>query len=316
MSRKRFPIPNLLNGVLSVMQLAVSLGLLAVMSRTASWVFWASAVAFAFVMQMGFSLIHEAQHNKLHAHSAVNEGLGILLAAMFPGSFQFMKVAHLAHHRRNRSDAELVDYILPNESRLAKWTQYYALVCGLVWLGVPLLTVLISLVPWSVVRRRAARNKQDELAGGATNYLRTVAEVRPQRVRLELIAVGAFWLLAVSVLHLEWRALWVAYAAFGFSWASQQYVYHIRTPRHLVEGALNLKLWAPLRLLYLNFNYHLEHHRAPGVSWIYMPGLAKAPASQPYWVTYLRIWPPPQPVSMAYPQDFQARGALATRTVQ
>jgi len=70
----------------------------------------------ALVMQLGFCLAHEAVHSKLHPNHNVNEALGVLLFSLFPGSYGFFKVAHLIHHQRNRSDAELEDYVLPGET--------------------------------------------------------------------------------------------------------------------------------------------------------------------------------------------------------
>ena len=114
----------------------------------------------------------------------------------------------------------------------------------------------------------------------------------------------------------SWGAVLICYFAFAFSWSSQQYIYHVRSPRHLVEGAFNLKLWRPLELLYLNFNYHLSHHRAVSVPWIHMRRWtlehAQAP-TQRYFATYLRMWRPPEPVELAWPVEFQPKGPLAPR---
>jgi len=108
----------------------------------------------------------------------------------------------------------------------------------------------------------------------------------------------------------------LCYAAFAFSWSSQQYIYHVRSPRHLVEGAFNLRLSRPFELLYLNFNYHLTHHRAVSVPWIHLPRVAGRPPVREYWMTYLKLWAPPEPVSSAWPVQFQARGQLLVRSAE
>ncbi len=313
-----YPVPGRLNLALTLAQVGGSVALLWLASHATSALVLALAVAaFAFLMQMGFSLIHEAEHDKLHPSRLVNDAQGVLLAALFPGSYQFMKVAHLAHHRKNRADAELVDYWRPGERPWLKGLQYYLLICGLVWVGVPLLTVVIALTPEALLRRNnrpaGAAPADETKASSAQLYLAFLREARPWRVRAELAFTLALWWALFAGLDLTWSAVGWCYAAFAFSWASQQYIYHIRTPRHLVEGALNLRLHAPLRLLYLNFNYHLTHHRAPKVPWLHLPAATGEPPSQPYWRTYLRLWAPPQPVAMAHPVEHQTKGPLPPR---
>jgi fatty acid desaturase len=236
--------------------------------------------------------------------------MGVLLAALFPGSYQFLKVAHLSHHKKNRSDSELVDYVRPGESALAKRVQFYALVCGLVWIGVPLLTVVIAAVPWELFTRRA---RAATPTGGASMYLAFLREVSPWRVRAEMAIAVAIWWGLFRGLHLTWPAVGVCYAAFAFSWSSQQYIYHVRSARHLVEGAFNLRLWRPLELLYLQFNYHLTHHRAVSVPWIHLRRATELAPTQGYLATYLRLWAPPQPIAEAWPVAFQVNGKLPSR---
>lgn len=304
--KARWPIPARLNVALSIVQVVGSILLLAAASHAESTaVRVAAVVAFTFLMQLGFSLIHEAEHQKLHPNHAANEGLGILLSAIFPGSFQLMKVAHLAHHRKNRSDAELVDYVRPGENRWLKTAQYYGLICGLIWLGVPLLTLLIALVPSSLLQRTGK-------SGGsqAAEYLRFLAEARPARVRLELLFAAVLWGVIWTALSLDLAWVALAYGGFAFSWASQQYIYHIRTPRHLVEGAFNLRIFRPLGWLYLHFNYHLTHHRAVQVPWLYLPEATLESPHLSYSRKYLELWLPPEPVSRAFPVEHQTKGPL------
>jgi len=105
-------------------------------------------------------------------------------------------------------------------------------------------------------------------------------------VRRDLLVTGVFWLAAAPLLHLHLKALAVCYAAFGFSWASQQYIYHVRTPRHAVLGAYDLRLWRRWNCYICIFNYHLTHHLAVWVPWIYLPGIA-AKASESRLSRYL-----------------------------
>ncbi len=310
MSTTRYPIPSTLNVAITVAQAAGSVALLWLASRTSSAiVFVGSIVAFAFWMQMGFSILHEAEHNKLHTNRVVNDVLGTIVAVLFPGSYQLLKTAHLSHHKKNRSDAELVDYVRPGENRVAKHAQFYALVCGLVWIGVPLFTVIVALVPWGLLPKGNPAAKKS----GVALYLAFIREIGAWRVRGEAVLTVAVWWALFRALRLDWSAVAIAYAAFAFSWSSQQYIYHVRSPRHLVEGALNLMLWRPLELLYLQFNYHLTHHRAVSIPWIHMRRATAERPTEGYLAAYLRLWRPPEPVSAAWPVDFQANGALASR---
>jgi len=305
-----YPIPAKLNLFLIAIQSTAALALLTAASHTNSRAKLALlAVAFAFVMQMGFCLAHEAVHGKLHRNRRVNEGLGVLLFALFPGSFHFFEIAHLLHHKRNRSDAELEDYVLPAEVSWQKRIAYYFLICGLFWLLIPLSSVAIAMIPSRSIRIP----NPDENAGVFRRFAQFLNDVSPGRVRRDLLVTGAIWVAAVPLLRLNVTALAVCYAAFGFSWASQQYIYHVRTPRHAVLGAYDLRLWRPLELLYLFFNYHLTHHLAVWVPWIYLPGIAADPPDRGYLATYFGLWRPPQPVNTAFPSQFQTSGPLPPR---
>lgn len=302
-----YPIPARLNLSLAAVQLTTALGLLAAASHTSNRAVVALiALAFAFVMQMGFCLAHEAVHGKLHRSKKINEGFGVLLFALFPGSFHFFEIAHLLHHKRNRSDAELEDYVLPSEVSWQKRLAYYLLICGLFWSLIPLSSVAIALIP----RRSIRIPNADENAGVFRRFAQFLNDVRPGKVRRDFLVTGAIWLAAVPLLRLNAAALAICYAAFGFSWASQQYIYHVRTPRHAVLGAYDLKLWRPLELLYLFFNYHLTHHLAVWVPWIYLPGIAGYRPNRGYLATYFRLWRPPESVEAAFPEQFQPSGPL------
>ena len=101
------PIPGAFNIVLAVGAIGAATGLLWIASHTDSWVWYGVAiVAFSFVNNTNFSLLHEAVHGIFHPNHRVNEWTGRLLAAYFPTGFTTQRIAHLGHHRRNRTDAE------------------------------------------------------------------------------------------------------------------------------------------------------------------------------------------------------------------
>jgi len=186
---------------------------------------------------------------------------------------------------------------------------FYALITGLIWVTAPVVTLVICLTPTTLLSKAFAKGE----GGTIARYLAFIQRAGANRVRLETIGAIGLWALVWWSLGLAFAAVAICYAAFAFSWSSQQYIYHVRTPRHLIEGAYDLKLWAPLQALYLNFNYHLSHHRAPNVPWLYMRDVAQEEPTQSYGLTYLALWAPPQPVEQAWPVEHQVRGALMPR---
>jgi fatty acid desaturase len=124
---------------------------------------------------------------------------------------------------------------------------------------------------------------------------------------------AAVWAIAFPLLHLRLASIAVCYGAFAFSWASQQYIYHVRTPRHAVLGALDLKLWKPVAMLYLHFNYHLTHHLAVWVPWNHLPAIAAAHPTRGYLTTYVDLWRPPEMLQEAWPEEYQASGPLPSK---
>jgi fatty acid desaturase len=303
----RYPIPGRLNLQLSSSQMLAALAILTTASHTRKFYLLAAlAICFAFTMQMGFCLAHESVHRKLHRNRRLNVGMGILLFSLFPGSVHFFEVAHLLHHRRNRSNDELEDYVLPGENPWFKRIMYFLLISGLFWLLLPFSSIVVAMIPV----RRISLPPPEENAGSFRKFAQFLNEVRPSRVRLDLLVTALVWLIAFPLLHLHLVPVAVCYAAFGFSWASQQYIYHVRTPRHAVLGAYDLKLWKPLELLYLHFNYHLTHHLAEWVPWNHLPVIAAQHPTRGYARTYLNLWRPPEKLDEAWPAQYQKTGPL------
>lgn len=302
----RWSIPATLNLAISGLVLALALALLYAGAHTRGLAFGACALGFAALGQTLFALIHEAEHDKLHPNRRVNDALGTVFSAFFPGSFSVLRAAHLAHHRRNRSDAELIDFYRPGESRLVKTLKYYALISGAIWIGAPLTSLALCLVPGRRFRGKPKEERSTDLA----TYLAFLDGVSFWRIRLEVLAAAAQWGLMAWALGLRAGPLAWQYAAFAFFWASQQYVYHVRTPVHRVEGTFDLRLPGWLRWAWLNLNYHLTHHRDVTVPWLYLPAAAARPPWRPYLRTWLDSWRPPRPIERAWPQRFLARGPL------
>src|SRR5580700_5124609 len=194
---RRYPIPDRLNLVIAAVQMSTALAVLSAASHTKnSYLIAGLAISFAFTMQMGFCLAHEAVHRKLHSDRRLNVGLGILLFSLFPGSVHFFEVAHLLHHRRNRSNDELEDYVLPGENPWIKRIMYYLLVSGLFWLLLPVSSVIVALIP----RSRMRLPNPDDDAGAFRKFVQFLNGVKPGRVRRDLLVTAAVWATAFPLL--------------------------------------------------------------------------------------------------------------------
>ena len=115
-------------------------------------------------------------------------------------------------------------------------------------------------------------------------------------IRLEaaaaiLLHVGLVLIFGIPILNYL-----VMLFGFGFMWSAMQYVHHFATVRDVHAGARNLKTLAAIDLIWLNHNYHLNHHMRPTVPWIYLPSLFEGEPFQrsSLVLAYLRMWRGPR----------------------
>ena len=247
---------------------------------------------FCVMMQGVFSMMHECYHGHGHPSRTLNYAMGLLASILFGTSATLFKINHLGHHVRNRSRAELAEYVFPDESPLKKWILYYVAVFGGIWALGLLGSLAVAVLPirWITELARDIRGN---------TYFAAFRDFRPtdlHRIRRETIAGILFW---VAVAHLfAWPLAdlaWI-YSGFAFSWSSLQWVYHMRTPIDVVEGAYNLRLPRAMRLLFLNFNYNLSHHRDPAMPWQELYRRSSPGETRPLWFNYLRIFKAPEPL--------------------
>src|SRR5258707_8979614 len=105
MSTKAYPIPGGLN--LSLAALVVSLCTILLWSSGQVTTWWGVAplaLAYGLVMNTGFALCHEAEHDIFHTNPTVNNAAGMIVTLFFPASFQLRRQGHIGHHLRNRTD--------------------------------------------------------------------------------------------------------------------------------------------------------------------------------------------------------------------
>ena len=253
------------NLVVTVAQVLVWAALLtAIDSRTLHWSARAAALGlFCLMMQGVFTMLHEFCHRNAHRNPRLNYLIGWLTSTMFGTAPTLLQVQHWGHHRRNRTEAERAEFIHDGESPLAKTATYYGAILGGIWLACFLFPLISPLLPYATAQRLARHERFNSFAAGFGEF--SARDWR--RMQIEGLWSLAFWGGLVWFGPWQWPTLAVAYAAFAFSWSSLQWIYHVHTPVHVVEGAYNLRAPGIVRMLFLNFNYNLTHHRRPSLPW-------------------------------------------------
>ncbi|MES1206800.1 MAG: fatty acid desaturase [Pseudomonadota bacterium] len=302
------PPPGLLNAALAIFVVAAGIALQVMGSRQRdALAIVAAGLAFSFVFLPLYSLLHEAEHRVLHRNRRVNDAFGVVLAAFFPGSFTFLRACHLGHHRRNRSDAEMFDLYYPSDSLAKKRVTFYALYLGGFWLTVPLATILLVFRP-SLLGSQLVQD-----APTAAAMVNGVPASWVRRIRKECAAVILLHTALIAGLHLAPATYALLYFLFGLNWSAQQYVTHAASPRHVQNGAHNLKAHPLYAGLLLNFNWHLAHHQHPGVPWIHLPRYDDKTRVRPgYLGAFIRFWRGPRPTAERPASDVAAGQPGAT----
>ena len=287
---QQYPIPDGRNLALMLMLLPIT-WLLLWMSSHLAWG-WALVAAFLFAHfnNTAFSFLHEAVHGILSRKQVVNEIFGVIIAALFPTSFRLQQIAHLGHHRRNRTDKDLYDYYLPGQSRWQRNFQLYAgNLMGLYWLCIPLSNLIFLLTPWLYKSRWFIEGPARFL--GFEAYIREIASHGIWRIWLECLWALTYQVAIWSALDLNWSGWLLCYGAFALHWSALQYVDHAWSARDVTEGAWNLKVSKPALWLALNYHCHLTHHRYPQLPWLYLPRLSQDDSGQPgFWKIYFSLW--------------------------
>ena len=254
-----------------------------------------AVLAFAFVGNTIFSLLHEAVHAKFAGSPFANALAGHLSAAFFPTSFTLQTALHLTHHRNNRSDVERFDYIGPDENVPLKTMQWFTILTGLYWVSIPLFWVFYaffgSLVPWERLMPSEGRFARQTSAGA---FLDSARKLPINRIRIELAAslsVQAALYYALDLTVAGWLA---CYFAFGLMWSSLQYADHAFSALCRHEGAWNLKVGRLTRAMFLNYHDHLGHHRDFSIRWQDLPNHAHAGVKRGWIAMLYLMWRGPR----------------------
>lgn len=272
-----------------------------------------AAILFGFANNTIFSLMHEAVHGMFHQSRAINEAAGNIAATMFPTVFVIQRLSHLTHHRNNRSDVERFDYYEPGDSHLLKTAQWYSILTGLYWLFIPVFTTIYAvfggLIPW---RRIVATDGVVGRQTSATAYFDSLQKIPMSQVRFGFLLTAAVQTALIVLLDLSLWGWAACYGAFGLMWSSLQYADHAFSPLDTYEGAWNLEVNGFTRLAFLNYHFHLCHHRDPTVPWRGLPGKAReGDASIPFKDMLLFMWAGPRlKPGATLPAAVLARNAL------
>lgn len=289
-SQARYDLANM--AVLSAQVIAWA-SLLVAMTHTSHWLLLIVEIYFFCIMMQGvFSMMHEGFHGHCHRSERINYAMCWLASTLFGASATFIKVNHLGHHVRNRTEAEMVDYVTKNESRLKKTIAYYLAIVGGIWIGACVGSIAMTLVPSSLLGKLQKRSAANTYAAALGDF----SEKDIRAIRIEVITGLLFWAAAWLLLGFNITGVLLAYAAFAFSWSSLQWIYHVRTPLDVVEGTYNLRSSRLVRWFFLNFNYNLTHHRDPGLRWQLLHRATDLKETRPFWRTWLAIAKPPAPL--------------------
>lgn len=263
-----------------------------------------AAWLFSHVNNMPFALMHEAVHGIGARSNTGNRLLGIIAGWTFPTSFSMQRIAHLGHHQRNRTDAELYDYYLPSQSKLVRNIWLYAgNLFGLYWWSVAFSNLIFLLAPWLYRSRLFAEKLAPALGFGPY-----VADLVREPVKILWLEVAfAFGYQTALYYFLGLNLLWMAmcYGAFALHWSVLQYADHAWSARDALTGAWDLHVTPPARWLALNYHYHRTHHQHPQVPWYELPKWKDGSSKEPsFWRIYFSLWKGVRPAPpMGAPAD-------------
>lgn len=284
-------IPWRLNLVITGLQLIAIAACCVLAARVDSW--WELgllSVGFGLLMNSVYSIIHEAEHAMLLPDRRWNDLVGASMALFFPAPFHLIRQGHLGHHLRNRSDDEAFDFYFEGDHKLWRFLVLYGIVTGFYWVVVVLSNVVFLFLPFTVDK------KYWHVDQPSVAFMESLNPDYRRFIQLECAAAIALHGTIVWGLGIPVVSYLVMYAGFGFMWSAMQYVHHYGTERHVTKGARNLWIWAPLDLLWLNHNWHLNHHEHPTIPWIHLPALSESgePPRGFLPLAYLRMWRGPR----------------------
>lgn len=219
--------------------------------------FWAARLPSYVVMGVALHalgiLMHEAVHGNFFRHQMLDRWAAFLLGAPVLVSGAAYRVAHLRHHRYNRSWRD------PDE--FSNYIRHPKLL-SLVFYAWALLGMLMFLVhvPVNALRLGTPRER-----------IAVVTEYTMLAVVYGAVVVAAVHLDATDVLIHGWLfpmcIAWLIVNLRGWS------EHMLTRPGHPLTQTRTVTSNRIVRFLMCNLNYHLEHHLFPGMPWYNLPRL-------------------------------------------
>jgi fatty acid desaturase len=288
--KQGYPIPARLNLGISAVQLVALSSILWAAGQVHSWPWVALlSLAYGITMNSAYAMLHEAEHNLLHPSGKVNQIVGAVLALFFPAPFHLIRQGHIGHHIRNRSDDEAFDLYFEDENRFWKYVQLYGTLTGLFWVLIYLTNFVVAVRPSIITPRYTRFNRPTEA------FLESLNPKYRRLIQFEALAAILLHAAMIFFWRIPLGSYLVVMFGFGFTWSAMQYAHHYGTERDVQKGAMNLRTFAWLDRVWLNHNWHLNHHLQPTIPWIYLPSLSAFDERRGSLATaYLREWGGPR----------------------
>ena len=262
-------------------------------------IFAISALLFSFLMLTNYAMMHEAMHHGLHSKKFINRLVGMILSWLFPVSFTFMATSHQVHHKFNRTDHEMFDYYYETDNKLIKYLQWYSILIGIYPPIIPVGSILMAIAPSLFMGGLWQKAKSSSIVFNPDLYGKEVIS----KIRTDVFLGVLFWFGIFQIFDLSLTIVLIFYILAWVNWSTRQYVTHAFTERHIIDGALNLKVSRLMGLILLNSQWDQVHHKYPHVPWTELPQYAdKTMKPISYWRQYLKLWRGPQPNIYPAPQ--------------
>lgn len=290
MTRGEYPIPNNLNLIIAVLQLAVLLFLFYLCSKVQSALGLSLlALTYGVTMNSAYAMLHEAEHRLFHENWLINEIAGIVLSLFFPMCFHLLRQGHLGHHMRNRSDDEVFDLYFEEDTVVWKYLQLYGILTGLFWIAIVLGNFLALIYP-QALRAKVGFDRPTQAFFDSVNP-RYFGLIRFEAILVFVLHITLIYCFSIPLIN-----YCLMLFGFGFMWSAMQYVHHYGTTRDVSLGAKNLRTISWLDAIWLNHNWHLVHHARPTIPWIYLPSVTpkEQPERENLLKAYLRMWKGPR----------------------
>jgi len=234
-----------------------------------------SLLPLIFLNNTFWSLIHEGIHSKLSANIKANDFQSRLLSICYGSPFRALQLAHLLHHKYNRTPLERNEIYDPStlSATRAKISFYFRLLFG-VYLQ-ELFIPLVTLLPRKTIQNIVAKfpvNSYNRIA--VETFLKK--ERNLSETRFDLLCILILFCLSFYFYGHSWLLLVVLLIARSLFISFLDYSYHYGTKTDDTSFALNLALPNSLSKFILHFNYHGTHHRNPLTPWHALPSVFKS----------------------------------------